>query len=963
MQLRLGPGRRLELLGSHKKTLFASILLFDACIGLLYGAGAIAWSGLFFGDLKWIFQSFEMFMGGFILIHALFQHIRSTRPVVSFITLVILTTALIFFILQLLLSSLGKSSTVNFNFSAVGMSGLYWTAAYLSVAAGLALTYKVQRFGNFAQAEMMLVGAYVAITLMWSEYFFPVSNAPEDGKLDWSLLICASLAAFFLTGFVGLVIDRLVYRRFRKKVASPQVMMIASLGIAMVIRACLYMRFSAGTFRFVPDADWRLTESKFAVPTKLLQLSIGDRGELGILKISETANAYGFAFMKAALVIGVIASVAMLMLLLYKTRLGRKMRAVSDNSDLAASSGIDVERVHSTSSFLSAGISGLGGAMLAGVLPINPELGITLLLPAFAVLILGTIGSIPGVIIGALVVGLVRSTSEPFLIGIGNALDRPTMSGFAEVMPFVFLIAVLLLLPKGIGDVMTQWNIDRMKKRDHGKYPIRLSTGTTTKQEEYGRKMLGSMRDDLTGSITVLNSQFNLVFLNMRGRVRQLLSSLAYLLNVFSLLMTQLELLFLKISTRLGTTKRDTERGSWITFGILFFILTVIVLLLPSASVLTKVMQLARVISLLGIFSLLAISLNLHTGITGMTNFGVIFFAGLGAIVVGLLCAPVETNGYGWAPWQATILAVLISALAGGLLAYPTARLRMDYFAIVTISLGEILSIALRAEPLLRAGTVTSAIGISQYARPFEAWWNSGVSNTVGSWLGLQGAAPYVIILALICLVCVPLVWWLLNIVLRSPWGRILRSIREDEEVSQHHGHDVLIHKAISLAAGAAIAGLAGAIWAWLNTGIFPEFMNPVRSTFLVWAAFIVGGRGNNRGMIIGAFLIVIVDFFFNVMVVARGSASLPLHGIVTYVDSAFRWFLVDLGGLVWSDLSIDQVFARGIITANLEYLKLALIGGVIVGTLQLSPKGLLPEIPGRPKRPIFESSNMRKDP
>ena len=97
---------------------------------------------------------------------------------------------------------------------------------------------------------------------------------------------------------------------------------------------------------------------------------------------------------------------------------------------------------------------------------------------------------------------------------------------------------------------------------------------------------------------------------------------------------------------------------------------------------------------------------------------------------------------------------------------------------------------------------------------------------------------------------------------------------------------------------GAAIAGLAGAIWAWLNTGIFPEFMNPVRSTFLVWAAFIVGGRGNNRGMIIGAFLIVIVDFFFNVMVVARGGASLPFHGIVTYIDSAFRWFIVDLGGL-----------------------------------------------------------------
>ena len=106
-----------------------------------------------------------------------------------------------------------------------------------------------------------------------------------------------------------------------------------------------------------------------------------------------------------------------------------------------------------------------------------------------------------------------------------------------------------------------------------------------------------------------------------------------------------------------------------------------------------------------------------------MTNFGVIFFIGIGAVTVGLLSAPVETNGYGWSPWIATIVAVIISAVAGWLLAYPTARLRMDYFAIVTISLGEMLRISLQAEPLLRAGTVTSAIGISQYSRPMEGWW------------------------------------------------------------------------------------------------------------------------------------------------------------------------------------------------------------------------------------------------
>ena len=371
--------------------------------------------------------------------------------------------------------------------------------------------------------------------------------------------------------------------------------------------------------------------------------------------------------------------------------------------------------------------------------------------------------------------------------------------------------------------------------------------------------------------------------------------------------------------------------------------------MLPSASELTKVMQVGRIFALLGIFGLMAFSLNLHTGITGMNNFGVIFFVGIGAVTVGLLSAPVETNGYGWNPWLATLVAVSVSGIAGWLLAYPTARLRMDYFAIVTISLGEMLRIALQSEPLLRAGTVTSAIGISQYARPFEGWWDSGMSETVGRWIGLEVAAPYVVLLAFMCVLFALAIWWLLDTVLSSPWGRILRSIREDQDVSQHHGHDILRHKAASLALGAAVAALAGALWAWLNTGIFPEFMSPVRSTFLVWAAFIVGGRGNNRGMIVGAFLIVIVEFFFNVMVVARGSESLPLHGIVTHLDNAFRWVVVDFGGYLWSDLSIEEVFLRGKVIVNLSYLKLALIGLVIIVALQVAPKGLIPEIPSRP--------------
>jgi ABC-type branched-subunit amino acid transport system permease subunit len=232
----------------------------------------------------------------------------------------------------------------------------------------------------------------------------------------------------------------------------------------------------------------------------------------------------------------------------------------------------------------------------------------------------------------------------------------------------------------------------------------------------------------------------------------------------------------------------------------------------------------------------------------------------------------------------------------------------------------------------------------------------------VGGLLGLHVSAPYVVLLAILATVSIIAVWFLLNIVLASPWGRILRSIREDETVTQHHGHNILTHKAASLALGAAVAALAGALWAWLNTIIWPEFMNPVRTTFLIWAAFIVGGRGNNRGMIIGAFLIVIVESAFNVLVVSRGSSSLPLHNMIAYLDAAYSWLVVDVGGVIWSGRSIAEIFPRENVLLSLPHLKLALIGIVIVVGLLTSSKGLLPEVPSRPKRPVSLATNLGEE-
>jgi hypothetical protein len=97
----------------------------------------------------------------------------------------------------------------------------------------------------------------------------------------------------------------------------------------------------------------------------------------------------------------------------------------------------------------------------------------------------------------------------------------------------------------------------------------------------------------------------------------------------------------------------------------------------------------------------------------------------------------------------------------------------------------------------------------------------------------------------------------------------------------------------------------------------------------------------------------------FNVMVISRGSASLPFHSMTAYMDTVFSWLVVNIGGVVWSARSITEVFPRETVLLSLPHLKLALIGLVIVGALLTSSKGLLPEVPSRPKRPVVGSTKQ----
>ena len=1170
-------------------------------------------------DMIWLLQTLVAISAAFFFIKILFDDVpvswgRSIGIACSPLFLLVM----IWLTLDILFKGLSEDAVITLDLVSITVGTLTWSSTYLAIAVGLTLTYKVQRYGNFAQSEFFMIGMYLAMIMVWTDYFFPLADTASDGTLVWSLLLWTILGAFILTGVAGILIDRLVYRGFRKKDASPQVMMIASLGVALILRAIVYLRFGAGKKMFEPDADWRFPSLRWEIPTAKLRMYMGDRsieegqtytlnscengqritteGEKPLFEVYDLASncvdhaTTGYAYYKGAMPVVIFIAVFSLLILLTKTRLGRRMRAVADNPDLAASSGINVERVHMMSAFLSAGLSGVGGAIFAMTLRFTPETAFSLLLPSFAVIVLGTIGSIPGAIVGSLIVGFVRALSSPVLIGIGLPLERSNYTALDGVMPYIFLIAILMIMPEGIGDAYEKWKVNRLRRRaEEDSEPSKqvgaalaiLPTGAlglhnmqqrkgsrgqsmmivtissyvfmrlarfirgnsyadgacsekcqTTNGVDTNLELLTGRTDGtltladapftesnipsppsdiapylheswtadylisanqiwfdlMTTEITLVNVISDLgdiiwplipalvwliaivegVYL-IRGRdddplrpaiekytdfsssvsfsssnLNSIINPIIKSLNTIpQMIGTPLRQRYsiIRESMKFSENKsfnrfkeiapygRESPNGSWMLFGFLMFVLILFLAWLPVAEQegmrFIKVLQVSNVLVTLSIFALMAFSLNLHTGVTGMVNFGVIFFVGVGSIVVGLLCAPEELHGYGWHVVPATIVAIIISALFGWLLAYPTARLRMDYFAIVTISLGEIVRVLLAGEPLLRAGSWGSSIGISRYTLPGESWWFcgstvpdkaplAGLDATLGTaddiiqkmepgdckdvidisspanWFGdilnLGEPAPYMMLLAIIGIVGMILVWWMLDIILASPWGRILRAIREDEEVAQHHGHDVLTHKAASLALGAGIAAFAGALWAWKLTGFQPNHMMPARSTFLVWAAFIVGGRANNRGMVVGAFIIVLMEFVFNVLVAGQGSSDLPLHTTASQIDSLFEWLVTEswqivnifivifiigwvlssdalkevglsgavvftFSGLMMGQRSIDEVFVSGIL-ADMAYVKVLLIGCLILFSLKYNPKGLLPEVPSRPKRP-----------
>lgn len=233
-----------------------------------------------------------------------------------------------------------------------------------------------------------------------------------------------------------------------------------------------------------------------------------------------------------------------------------------------------------------------------------------------------------------------------------------------------------------------------------------------------------------------------------------------------------------------------------------------------------------------GIYALMSLGLNVIWGMAGMINLGLAGFFAVGAYVSALF-----TVKAGFPIATGLLCGATSAALIGVIVALITARLRTDYLAIVTLGFSETVRIVASNELWLANGT-------------------DGISGVPGPYRGLLAPQQFNLLYLAIVAAVIGVVYMLLQRVCHSPFGRVLRAIRDDDQVTAMAGKHVLAFKLKAFATSAAILGLAGGLYGHYTSYVAPDMFSPLLTIYIV-LALLAGGVGNNRGAVVGAFLVV----------------------------------------------------------------------------------------------------------
>ncbi len=374
------------------------------------------------------------------------------------------------------------------------------------------------------------------------------------------------------------------------------------------------------------------------------------------------------------------------------------------------------------------------------------------------------------------------------------------------------------------------------------------------------------------------------------------------------------------------------------------------------------------------VYALLAMGLNMQWGQTGLFNAGIAAFYAIGAYVTAILITgpapavagvyPGHLGGFSQNWLVALVASGLISGFVGFLIAIPTLRLRTDYLAIATLGLGEVIRLFLLNDAPVTGGT----IGIFFIPKMF--------ANYTFIPQGLQS-----VLIAVVAVVVVLVTYFALEHLARSPWARVLKSIREDEDAAEVLGKDTFSFKLQSFVFGCAVMGMAGSVFTVFLVYIEPVVTFAPLVTFTVWAMLILGGSGNYKGAIVGAFLFYFIDWeTTRIQIDLSGTQGLPS---VTPVFPALPSILLAILPLValnvlvilllkyWPRLAAKKVAWRvrirqlvlwGIgegllawtlfysfqhpnyLAENIVYFRIMLVGLILILLVVYRPQGLIPE-------------------
>jgi neutral amino acid transport system permease protein len=286
-------------------------------------------------------------------------------------------------------------------------------------------------------------------------------------------------------------------------------------------------------------------------------------------------------------------------------------------------------------------------------------------------------------------------------------------------------------------------------------------------------------------------------------------------------------------------------------------------------------------------FALLAIGLNIQFGYAGLLNFGQIGFALVGGYGMGI--AVVD---FGLPLWLGALVGILAGVVLALLLGIPTLRLRADYLAIVTIAAAEILRLITRSTSMTDFSGGTQ--GLTGYGQDFRQ--PSPFDN--GRFYSLFGIRFLGQDLWSICVgwTVVGLSLILVYLLVQSPWGRVLKAIREDEDAARALGKNVFVYKMQALVLGGVFGAVGGIVLALTTQSLTPDFYSPPQ-TFFAYAALIIGGAARVFGPVIGSmifwFVLSITDNFLR-------QATAGSNPLISFIDNqdvgAIRFILVGVG-------------------------------------------------------------------